>query len=479
MTRSRRESTRDEAVPTSVTPPAVGAAAGTGTAAGDVRNLELDGLRALAVACMVVFHAFFLLPVTWSWAYPWLLRFDMSVEVFFMLSGFLIYGPYGRAHIRGAAPPRLGRYALRRVVRIYPAYWVAVGTMLALGWVRFGDGAEVLQHLTLTQGYFPRTHSHFVFSSGLGQGWTLVVEVSFYAFVPLWAWAMRRLAGTGRVDPFRQEVAGALVLFAAGVVAAALVAARPLPVPFGVLPTHLTSLSWGMLLAIVATRWSGPPAAPEADPEPAWVAAEGDVAHLSVSPELAGVLGAVPTSVSTAVPTAGPAPARRGWPAVPGWLRRSATEVSWLAAWGVMALGSLRLDELSAEPGHLRLLQVVNFAAGALLVTPVLLGAPGRGWVRGLLTWRPVVFLGVVSYGVYLWHLDVFVDLPGPWEPEPTGPGLAGMAAKAVVALAAGVASFHLLERPLMRWADRRTRRAPAAVLRDVPVRDDVPAGVE
>lgn len=464
--------TRDEAVPTSVTPPAGRAVAGTG--ADDVRNRELDGLRALAVGCMVAFHAIFLLQVTWSWAHPWLLRFDMSVEVFFMLSGFLIYGPYSRAHIRGTAPPGLGRYALRRVVRIYPAYWVAVGTMLALGWVRFGDGAELLQHLTLTQGYFPRESSHFVFSSGLGQAWTLVVEVSFYAFVPLWAWAMRRLAVAGRVDPFRQEVAGALMLFAAGLGAATIVAARPLPVPFGVLPTHLTSLSWGMLLAVVATRRSRP-SSDRGDPEPAWVAAEGDVTHVSVSPELADVIDAAPT------PPSPRPPAQRRWPAVPGWLRRSTTEVSWLAAWGVMALGCLRLDELSAEPGHVRLVQVVNFAAGVLLVTPVLLGAPGRGWVRWLLTWRPVVFLGVASYGVYLWHLDVFVDLPGPWEPEPTGPALAGMAAKAVVALAAGVASFYLLERPLMRWADRRTRRStvPVPVLRDVPVRHDVPVGVE
>jgi peptidoglycan/LPS O-acetylase OafA/YrhL len=341
--------------------------------------------------------------------------------------------------------------------------------MAVLGWVRFGDGAEALQHLTLTQGYFPRDGSHFVFSSGLGQAWTLVVEVSFYAFVPGWAWTMRRLAVAGRVDPFRQEVAGALMLFAAGVGAATIVAARPLPVPFGVLPTHLTSLSWGMLLAVVATRL--PRGTRRSDPEPAWVAAEGDVTHLSVSPGLAEVIGAAPA----------PAPPRRriGVPEVPGWLRRSATEVSWLAAWGVMLLGCLRLDELSAEPGHVRLVQVVNFAAGVLLVTPVLLGAPGRGWVRWLLTWRPVVFLGVVSYGVYLWHLDVFVDLPGPWEPEPVGPGLAGMLAKAAVALAAGVTSFYLLERPLMRWADRRTRRVPAPVLRHVPVRHDVPVGVE
>jgi len=461
VTRDRREATAYEAGP------------GASERAVKGRQTELDGLRAMAVLCMVAYHGFFLAPVTWPWSYPWLLRFDVSVQVFFMLSGFLIYGPYTWAHLRGTRPPALGRYLLRRAARVYPAYWAAVGAMALLGWVHFADGAQVLQHLTLTQGYFPREGAHLVYTPGLGQAWTLVVEVSFYAFVPAWAWAMRRLAAAGRVEPFRQEVAGALMLFAAGVGAGTIVAARTLPIPFAVLPPHLTSLSWGMLLAVLATRLPGraPALAPAPAAEPAWVTTAGDVAHVSISPELAEV-------VDTATD--------RPRPDVRERLRGSATELSWLAAWAVLALGCLRLDELSDDPGHLLVLQVVNVTAGALLVTPVMLGAPGRGWVQGLLTWRPLVFLGVVSFGIYLWHLDVLVDLPGTWAAAPSGAALTGMAVKVVVATAAGVASFYLLERPLMRAAAHLTdrfRRAeptrPAPGLPGVPERHDVAVGVE
>ncbi|HEY8543524.1 MAG TPA: acyltransferase [Acidimicrobiales bacterium] len=399
-------------------------------------------MRALAVGCMVLYHAFFLLPITRSWAYPWLLRFDVSVQVFFVLSGFLIYGPYGRAHLRGTPAPTLGRYALRRFARIYPAYWLTLGTMAVLGWVRFSDGAEALQHATLTQSWFPREDTHFVFSAGLGQAWTLVVEVAFYAFVPIWAWAMRSLAAAGRVAPFHQEVLGVGVLLAVGAVSAALVADHALPSQFAILPAHLTSLGWGMLLALmVARRQQRQQERAPGGPEPDWVTAPGGSVSLDVSADLAEAL-----------------PRRSRLAAV---LRRSATEVSWLVAWLVLALGCLRLDEVSAEAGHVRLQHAVNATAAALLVTPVVLGAPGRGWVRRLLTWRPVVFVGVVSYGVYLWHLDLFIDLPGPWRDAPTGPALLGMAAKIGIALLAGVASWFLLEQPLMRWADRRTRGAP------------------
>jgi peptidoglycan/LPS O-acetylase OafA/YrhL len=151
-----------------------------------------------------------------------------------------------------------------------------------------------------------------------------------------------------------------------------------------------------------------------------------------------------------------------GWARARQAVRESATEVSWVGAWVVLALGSLRLGTVSNEAGHLRLLHVVNLIAGMLLVTPVLLGAPGRGWVRWLLTRRPIVSVGLASYGVYLWHLDLFIHLPGPWVAEPSGPALAGMAAKVGVAIAAGTVSFFLLERPLMRWAaTRRTGGHP------------------
>lgn len=72
---------------------------------------------------------------------------------------------------------------------------------------------------------------------------------------------------------------------------------------------------------------------------------------------------------------------------------------------------------------------------------------------RSPLTWRPAVALGVISYGVYLWHLPVtrdawLIPLAEPWRTA------------VVVALSVGLAalSWTLLERPLLRLRQRRPR---------------------
>ncbi|HMG41488.1 MAG TPA: acyltransferase [Acidimicrobiales bacterium] len=378
--------------------PAV-AAVDTGT-----RAVGLDGLRALAVLGIVVYHGVFLLPATWHVAYPLAQHLDAAVEVFFVLSGYLIYGPFARAHVRGRPPPRLRGYLLRRAVRIYPAYLVAVGGLLLFGWIHFDDTAQLVQHLTLTQGYFPRDDASLFLPAGLGQSWTLVVEVSFYAFVPAWAWAMRRLARAGGLDGRRQELAGVAVLLAAGTAAAVIAAENPLPVPFAVLPPHLVGLGWGMLLAVVTV-----------DGRPAWL--------------------------------------QRRRPA-----RVPTTELCWIGACATLVVLSYLQQGFDYEPGDMLVRHALKLLAAALLVTPVVLGGATVGLVPRLLSWRPLVTVGVVSYGIYLWHLDVLADLPGPWhEGSPTSSAVA-MGARAAVALAFGAASFYVLERPLMKWAGRTSK---------------------
>ena len=50
----------------------------------------------------------------------------MGVEIFFVISAVLLYRPFARRHLDGVAPPGLGTYTVRRALRIYPAYWVAL-----------------------------------------------------------------------------------------------------------------------------------------------------------------------------------------------------------------------------------------------------------------------------------------------------------------------------------------------------------------
>jgi peptidoglycan/LPS O-acetylase OafA/YrhL len=399
--------------------------------AGRRREVELDGLRALALLAMMLYHGYFLMPGTWDVAWPWALRFDLSIEVFFVLSGYLIYGPFGRAHARGERPPGVGAHLLRRATRVYPAYWATVALMALLGWTYFLDRGQALAHLGLVQGYFPRDDHAILLPPGLGQSWTLVVEVSFYGFVPLWAWAMRRVASAARAVPRHVEVVGAVTVVLAGVAATLASAGGPLPPPLGVLPKHLTSLGWGMLLAVATTRGDLRTA------RPAWLRS-------------------------------------RGRPRVP------TTELCWVAAWGVTAVAAYLVPVISDDPGDLLVAQAANGLAAVLLVTPVVLGAATLGWVGRLLTWRPVVWLGLVSYGAYLWHLDLLSELPGPWVQAPFWPATGGMLVRLAAAVAAGAASWYLLERPLMRATARLLRRRrldhPSRPPAPLPVPDHVAA---
>jgi len=95
------------------------------------RRRELDGVRAIAALSVLVFHAvgFYARGAgVDAWARPWVGRLDVGVAVFFLLSGYLLYGLFLRGRIR------VGAYALRRALRIVPAYWVALTVAaLALG----------------------------------------------------------------------------------------------------------------------------------------------------------------------------------------------------------------------------------------------------------------------------------------------------------------------------------------------------------
>jgi peptidoglycan/LPS O-acetylase OafA/YrhL len=90
---------------------------------------------------------------------------------------------------------------------------------------------------------------------------------------------------------------------------------------------------------------------------------------------------------------------------------------------------------------------IVVAMAAVLVVAPVALDQGGL--VARALAWRPVVWLGAISYGVYLWHWPIFLALNG----ERTGwSGWLLFAVRCAATIAAATASWWLLEQPIRRW---------------------------
>ncbi|GAB2996468.1 acyltransferase family protein [Mycobacterium bourgelatii] len=155
----------------------------------------VEGMRACAAMGVVVTHVAFQTGHSSGVDGRLFGRFDLAVAVFFALSGFLLWRGHAAA-ARGLRPrPSTGHYLRSRVVRIMPAYVVAVVVILSL--LPESDNASLtvwLANLTLTQIYVPLT-----LTAGLTQMWSLSVEVSFYLALPIFALLARRIPVGARV----------------------------------------------------------------------------------------------------------------------------------------------------------------------------------------------------------------------------------------------------------------------------------------
>ena len=161
-----------------------------------------DGLRAVAATSIVVFHVASTSGATTVAGHGrYLARLDVGVAVFFVVSGFLLYRPFAVAHFGGRPAPRWREFWWRRLLRIYPAYWVAL-TVAIVGFhsTHLHGFVDYARHYALVQIYRP----HYGLD-GIVQTWTLAVEVSFYAALPLYAGLVGRVIAWTRAAGRRRS----------------------------------------------------------------------------------------------------------------------------------------------------------------------------------------------------------------------------------------------------------------------------------
>ena len=392
----------------------------TGTAAkpgaallSGARYRGLDGLRALAVLLVMAFH---LLPGPVTGGY-------LGVDVFFVISGFLITGlllrerdATGRIH--------LGSFWGRRARRLLPALALLLlaccAAALALGGDRLLDlGRQVLGAATFSSNWLSIVAGSSYFTESAPELfrnlWSLAVEEQFYLLWPLVVLLVALI-------PRRSLRFWLLVALAvASAVAMALLyspAVDPTRVYYGT-DTHSFGLALGAALAVLTQSWPAP--------------------KLSWSR------------------------AARFWAPVFGWIAFAA----------LLAL-SLWMSDVTPYPylGGLALVSLLTAVAIAGAITP-------GSSLGAALELRPIRWIGERSYGLYLWHWPVWVLLTDATATL-TGPALSGPveawivgALAGVVTFAAASLSYDLIEQPIRvngfratmrRWATPWRRGARAVV---------------
>jgi peptidoglycan/LPS O-acetylase OafA/YrhL len=366
----------------------------------------MDSMRGIAVLAVVATHTTFF--VAFQGGETTQVRFGfISVTVFFILSAFLIYGPFVDARLFERPSPAVPGFLWRRVLRVVPAYWVALTVIaLVLGWgyVFTPEGAFFLYGFT-------QVYSPDWVLQGLVQAWTLCVEAVFYLTVPLWALVMRKLRSSSPRQRLRQELWGCAALFTASLVYKAIINingsidghwGRTLQLNF---LTFLDDFAIGMALAALAAYYRGRERQPRA---------------IRVIDR---------------------------WPSVP-WIVGGLALLAGSLTLGLLGqVGDLRT---SGMPYMLRHYLIEIIAVGLLL--PAMFGSPTRGLVRKALDNRPLLYVGMVSYGIYLWHMGVLEAMKELGFQDVAGrTAIWWFLVILPVSLLLATISYYLIERPFLR----------------------------
>lgn len=163
------------------------------------RNRALDGIRGLAILWVFAFHANALL-VGWpsgaplGWGPSLAQKGLLGVQLFFVLSGFLLARPWMTAAAAGTPYPRIGSFFARRARRILPTYWLHLALLFGLILPILRGSCAILGtdigqtnlwlHIPLLHFLHPGSSSSLGLNMAL---WSLGIEAQFYLLLPLLA----------------------------------------------------------------------------------------------------------------------------------------------------------------------------------------------------------------------------------------------------------------------------------------------------
>jgi peptidoglycan/LPS O-acetylase OafA/YrhL len=380
---------------------------------GNPRFPLVDGLRALAATMVLVGHTSFLSGFNGHGQIGQVIsRFDMGVALFFIISGFLLYRPFVSARLDGRPAPRPLRYARRRALRIIPAYWLAL-TVLAI-WP--GLRGDVFGQPWVYYGFLQNLRVEWI-SGGINTVWSLADEMQFYILLPfLGIGAARLLRGRSRDVQVRAEILGLLALGAVSFWWRMRAFDDPMPDTWSW--TIAGSFFWfalGMSLAVLSARYHADADRPRV------------LQALDRRPLLPWAVALVLIAIVTHIglPTVAP---------------QVYTSGDWF--WEHLLYGLIAV-------------------AIALPATVVIAGE--RSVPHRILAFGPVAWLGLVSYGVFLWHhplTEKFIHVQD-WTSH--GAFLIYTAVVFGVALCFATASYYLVERPILKYKDPRPKPPRAA----------------
>ncbi len=358
----------------------------------------LDGVRALAVLCVMGYHA----------GVGWLPGGLLGVDVFFVLSGFLItslllteFGKTGRISLLG--------FWGRRARRLLPAMAILLASMIA--WATYvspatsraslrGDALSTLGYaanwrfILSDQGYF----DHFGPQSPLLHTWSVAVEEQFYLVWPLLLLLVLRWRRRG---VFTLAFVGATAS-AVWMAVLSIDGANPDRLYYG---TDTRALPLLLGCALAAMRPTG-----GIEQSLARIRKVAVARTIRTTIQLIGLAGAAVLTLC--------------------WLRTQ-DRSTWLYRGGFV---------------------VVAAAAGAVLLSCT--DAP-RGPLARLLSLAPLRYIGAISYGLYLYHWPIFQFVTHK-RAGLTGGGL--LALRFAVTFAVAIVSYHLIEQPIRRGALSRAR---------------------
>lgn len=349
---------------------------------------DIEGLRAVAVLLVIGAHA----------GVPWLAGGFVGVDIFFVLSGFLITGLLLQ-DVEATGGIRFGDFYVRRLRRLFPALLLMVIVVSCAARVVLAPGEQVEQAKTATATVFWVSNIRFVlaqldyFSPGSESNlflhtWSLGVEEQFYLLWPvlLW-WALGCRHGQRNITHLKWVMIGVAIL---SMSACLFMTAREQPMAFYMMPARAWQFAAGALI---------------------WIYFRNEREFI--------------------------APKNTGYAVSVGfWL-------GWLGL-GMVAGSTFAFDAHMAYPGWRSLLP--TFGTVAVLVSGLL--TPSRG-ISAVLAWRPLQAIGQVSYAWYLWHWPIL--LLGYAVTESRSPLTRAIAV--VVSFALAIVSFWLVERPVRHSA--------------------------